>query len=62
MIQTQTYINIPDNSDGSKIMSILNLRRTNPEYVSLRDVVNGIVKDASPRIHIKIYDVEPQFL
>nr|ARW69373.1 ribosomal protein L14 [Polysiphonia sp.] len=53
MIQTQTYLNIADNSGARKIMCIRILGTNNPKYGKIGDIIVGVVKDASPNMSIK---------
>nr|YP_010619127.1 Ribosomal protein L14 [Pterosiphonia complanata]WAX03140.1 Ribosomal protein L14 [Pterosiphonia complanata] len=53
MIQTQTYLNIADNSGARKIMCIRVLGTNNPKYAKIGDVIIGVVKDASPNMPVK---------
>nr|YP_009293787.1 ribosomal protein L14 [Rhodymenia pseudopalmata]AOM64469.1 ribosomal protein L14 [Rhodymenia pseudopalmata] len=57
MIQTQSYLNIADNSGVRKIMCIRVLGTNNPLYASVGDVIVGVVKDASPNMSIKKSDI-----
>lgn len=57
MIQTQSYLNIADNSGARKIMCIRVLGSSNPSYASIGDIIVGVVKDASPNMPIKRSDV-----
>lgn len=57
MIQTQTYLNVADNSGARKIMCIRVLGTSNPNYAYIGDIVIGVVKDASPNMPIKRSDI-----
>jgi len=57
MIQTQSYLNIADNSGARKIMCIRVLGTSNPLYASIGDVIIGVVKDASPNMAVKRSDI-----
>nr|YP_009393568.1 ribosomal protein L14 [Bostrychia simpliciuscula]ARW62130.1 ribosomal protein L14 [Bostrychia simpliciuscula] len=57
MIQTQTYLNVADNSGARKIMCIRVLGSNNPNYASIGDTIIGVVKDASPNMPIKRSDL-----
>nr|YP_009732346.1 50S ribosomal protein L14 [Gracilaria textorii]YP_010197635.1 ribosomal protein L14 [Gracilaria flabelliformis subsp. simplex]QHS70979.1 50S ribosomal protein L14 [Gracilaria textorii]UAD86051.1 ribosomal protein L14 [Gracilaria flabelliformis subsp. simplex] len=57
MIQTQSYLNIADNSGARKIMCIQVLGSNNPSYASLGDIIIGVVKDALPNMPIKKSDI-----
>ena len=57
MIQTQSYLNVADNSGARKIMCIRVLGTSNPLYASIGDVIIGVVKDASPNMAVKRSDI-----
>nr|YP_009397489.1 ribosomal protein L14 [Dasyclonium flaccidum]ARW66675.1 ribosomal protein L14 [Dasyclonium flaccidum] len=57
MIQTQTYLNVADNSGARKIMCIQVLGTNNPNYARIGDIVIAVVKDASPNMPIKRSDI-----
>jgi large subunit ribosomal protein L14 len=57
MIQTQSYLNIADNTGARKIMCIRVLGTSNPLYASIGDVIIGVVKDASPNMGVKRSDI-----
>nr|YP_009237400.1 50S ribosomal protein L14 [Wildemania schizophylla]AKS28447.1 50S ribosomal protein L14 [Wildemania schizophylla] len=57
MIQTQSYLNVADNSGAKKIMCVRVLGTSNPSYASIGDVIIGVVKDASPNMPIKRSDL-----
>ena len=57
MIQTQSFLNVADNSGARKIMCIRVLGTSNPSYASIGDVIIGVVKDASPNMPVKRSDV-----
>nr|YP_009565167.1 ribosomal protein L14 [Gelidium galapagense]QBA96518.1 ribosomal protein L14 [Gelidium galapagense] len=57
MIQTQSYLNIADNSGARKIMCIQVLGSSNPKYAGLGDIIIGVVKDASPNMPVKKSDI-----
>jgi len=56
MIQTQTYLNVADNSGAKKIMCIKVLG-SNRRYANIGDVIIAVVKDASPNMPVKRSDV-----
>lgn len=56
MIQTQTYLNVADNSGARKIMSI-RILGGNRKFAGIGDVIIGVVKDATPNMPIKRSDV-----
>nr|YP_009313552.1 Ribosomal protein L14 [Galaxaura rugosa]SCW21806.1 Ribosomal protein L14 [Galaxaura rugosa] len=53
MIQTQSYLNVADNSGARKIMCIKVLGTSNPVYGFIGDVIIGVVKDATPNMTVK---------
>lgn len=57
MIQTQSYLNVADNSGARKIMCIGILGTNNPSYAHIGDIIIGVVKDASPNMTVKRSDV-----
>lgn len=57
MIQSQTYLNIADNSGARKIMCIKTLGSNNPNYAYIGDIIIGVVKDALPNMPIKRSDI-----
>nr|WMP11887.1 50S ribosomal protein L14 [Laurencia australis]WMP12098.1 50S ribosomal protein L14 [Laurencia australis] len=57
MIQTQSYLNIADNSGARKIMCIQILGTNNPNYAKIGDIIVGVVKDASPNTPVKRSDI-----
>jgi large subunit ribosomal protein L14 len=52
MIQTQTYLNVADNSGAKKIMCI-RILGGNKKYASIGDIIIGVVKDALPNMSVK---------
>ena len=56
MIQTQTYLNVADNSGARKIMCI-RIIGGNRKFAGIGDVIIGVVKDATPNMPIKRSDV-----
>nr|YP_010155990.1 ribosomal protein L14 [Cumathamnion serrulatum]QQY85368.1 ribosomal protein L14 [Cumathamnion serrulatum] len=57
MIQTQSYLNIADNSGARKIMCIRVLGSSNPSYAYIGDIIIGVVKDSLPNMPIKRSDI-----
>nr|YP_009315391.1 Ribosomal protein L14 [Yamadaella caenomyce]SCW23846.1 Ribosomal protein L14 [Yamadaella caenomyce] len=57
MIQTQSFLNVADNSGARKLMCIRVLGTSNPKYAGLGDIIIGVVKDASPNMNVKRSDV-----
>lgn len=56
MIQTQTYLNVADNSGARKIMCI-RILGGNRKFAGIGDVIIGVVKDATPNMPIKRSDI-----
>ena len=59
MIQTQTYLDIADNSGARRVMCIKVLGGSKRRYAGIGDVIKVTVKDAIPRGKVKkgeIYD------
>jgi large subunit ribosomal protein L14 len=48
MIQTQTYLNVTDNSGARKLICIRVLRASNWKYAHIGDVIIVVVKEAIP--------------
>ncbi len=57
MIQTQTILNVADNSGAKKVMCIRVLGGTGRRYASIGDVVVVSVKEAIPNAKVKKGDV-----
>ena len=57
MIQTQTKLNVADNSGAKKIMCIRILGGTRRRYGRIGDIIIASVKDAIPGANIKKGDV-----
>nr|YP_010986141.1 ribosomal protein L14 [Polyopes affinis]WOL37059.1 ribosomal protein L14 [Polyopes affinis] len=57
MIQTQSYLNVADNSGARKIMCIRVLGTSNPAYANIGDIIIAVVKDASPNMPVKRSDI-----
>lgn len=57
MIQTQTVLNVADNSGAKKVMCIRVLGGTGRRYASIGDVVVVSVKEAIPNAKVKKGDV-----
>jgi large subunit ribosomal protein L14 len=56
MIQTQTYLNVADNSGAKQIMCI-RILGGNKKYAQIGDVIIGVVKSATPNMPVKRSDV-----
>jgi large subunit ribosomal protein L14 len=57
MIQSQTYLNVADNSGARKLMCIRVLGGGNRRYAGIGDIIVAVVKDAIPNMAIKKSDV-----
>jgi large subunit ribosomal protein L14 len=57
VIQTQTYLNVADNSGAKKIMCIRVLGGGNRRYGFIGDRIIAVVKDAIPNMAVKKSDV-----
>lgn len=57
MIQTQTQLNVADNTGAKKIMCIKILGSNNPHFGKIGDIIIGVVKDASPNMTVKRSDI-----
>jgi large subunit ribosomal protein L14 len=57
MIQTETVLNVADNSGGKKVLCIRVLGGTRRRYASIGDVIVVTVKEAIPHAKVKKGDV-----
>ncbi len=57
MIQTETILNVADNSGAKKILCIRVLGGTRKRYASLGDIIVVTVKEAIPHAKVKKGDV-----
>ncbi len=57
MIQTQTYLNVADNSGARKLMCIRVVGAGNRRYGFVGDKIIAVVKDAIPNMGVKKSDV-----
>jgi large subunit ribosomal protein L14 len=57
MIQSESVLNIADNSGAKKILCIRVLGGTRRRYASIGDVIVGTVKEALPNAKVKKGDV-----
>lgn len=53
MIQTQTYLDIADNSGARRVMCIKVLGGSKRRYASVGDIIKVTVKEAMPRGRVK---------
>nr|YP_009540886.1 ribosomal protein L14 [Phacus inflexus]AYQ93322.1 ribosomal protein L14 [Phacus inflexus] len=56
MIQSQTYLNVADNTGAKRIMCI-NVLSSRSKYAKLGDIIVGVVKDAIPNMSLKKSDI-----
>jgi large subunit ribosomal protein L14 len=57
MIQTETVLDVADNSGARKVLCIKVLGGSRRRYASLGDVIVGSVKEATPNAKVKKGDV-----
>ena len=57
MIQTETMLNIADNSGARKVLCIKVLGGSKKRYARIGDIIKVTVKDAIPRGKVKKGDV-----
>ena len=57
MIQAQTYLHVADNSGARKVMCIRVLVGSKRKYARIGDTIIGVVKEATPNMHLKKSDV-----
>jgi large subunit ribosomal protein L14 len=53
MIQTQSYLNVADNSGARKLMCIRIINTNNCKYGNIGNTIIAVVKDAMPNMPIK---------
>ena len=53
MIQTQSMLDVADNSGARRVMCIKVLGGSHPPYAGLRDIIKDTVKEAIPRGKVK---------
>nr|YP_010933233.1 ribosomal protein L14 [Nitella hyalina]APP89426.1 ribosomal protein L14 [Nitella hyalina]WKT08465.1 ribosomal protein L14 [Nitella hyalina] len=53
MIQTQSYLNVADNSGARKLMCIRILKTSNCKYGNIGNTIIAVVKDAVPNMPVK---------
>lgn len=53
MIQSQSYLNVADNSGARKLMCIRVLGSNNRKYANIGDMIIAVVKEASPNMPLK---------
>jgi large subunit ribosomal protein L14 len=57
MIQTQTYLDVADNSGARKLMCIRVLGTGNRKYANVGDIIIAVVKEAVPNMPLKRSEV-----
>lgn len=57
MIQTESYLDIADNSGAKKVMCIKVLGGAKRRYAGIGDIIKVSIKDAAPRGKVKKGDV-----
>jgi large subunit ribosomal protein L14 len=53
MIQSQSYLNVADNSGARKLMCIRVLGSNNRKYANIGDMIIAVVKEAVPNMPLK---------
>jgi large subunit ribosomal protein L14 len=53
MIQSQSYLNVADNSGARKLMCIRVLGFSNRKYANIGDIIIAVVKEAVPNMPLK---------
>lgn len=53
MIQSQSYLNVADNSGARKLMCIRVLGSNNPKYAYIGDMIIAVVKETLPNMLLK---------
>ena len=53
MIQSRSMLNVADNSGAKRVMCIRVLGSSNRRYAGIGDLINVVVKDASPNMTVK---------
>nr|YP_009667475.1 ribosomal protein L14 [Cuscuta strobilacea]QCW07821.1 ribosomal protein L14 [Cuscuta strobilacea] len=57
MIQSQTHLNIADNSGARKIMCIRIIGSSNRRYAHVGDIIVAVIKEAVPNMPLKKSEV-----
>nr|YP_009413569.1 ribosomal protein L14 [Allotropa virgata]ASN78880.1 ribosomal protein L14 [Allotropa virgata]ASN78903.1 ribosomal protein L14 [Allotropa virgata] len=57
MIQTQTYLNVADNSGARKLMCIRILGASNRKYAYIGDIIVAVIKEAVPNMPLEKSEV-----
>nr|YP_009144912.1 ribosomal protein L14 [Euglenaria anabaena]AKJ83359.1 ribosomal protein L14 [Euglenaria anabaena] len=56
MIQSQTYLNVADNTGAQKVMCI-RILGSNSQYANIGDIIVAVVKEAVPNMAVKRSEV-----
>uniref|UniRef100_A0A7G8QCI4 50S ribosomal protein L14, chloroplastic n=5 Tax=Putranjivaceae TaxID=233879 RepID=A0A7G8QCI4_9ROSI len=57
MIQSQTYLNVADNSGPLKLMCIRIIGTSNRRYANIGDVIVAVIKEVGPDSSLEISEV-----
>nr|YP_010760350.1 ribosomal protein L14 [Cuscuta pacifica]WEY30313.1 ribosomal protein L14 [Cuscuta pacifica] len=57
MIQSQTYLNVADNSGARKIMCIRIIGSSNRRYAHVGDIIVAVIKEAVPNMTLEKSEV-----
>nr|AER45561.1 rpl14 [Agathis australis] len=57
MIQSQTYLNVADNSGARKLMCIRVLGASNRKYAHIGDIIIAIIKEVAPNMPLEESEV-----
>ena len=57
MIQSQSYLNVADNSGARRLMCIRVLGSSNRKYANIGDMIIAVVKEAVPNMPLKKSEV-----
>nr|QYB21130.1 ribosomal protein L14 [Austrotaxus spicata] len=53
MIQSQTYVNVADNSGARKLMCIRVIGASNRGYANIGDIIIAVIKEAAPNMPLE---------
>nr|QEG98407.1 ribosomal protein L14 [Burmannia itoana] len=57
MIQSQTLLNVADNSGAKKLMCIRIIGASNSQYAHIGDIIVAVIKDAVPNMSLERSEV-----
>lgn len=57
MIQTQTHLNVADNSGARELMCIRIIGASNRQYAHIGDIIVAVIKDALPNTSLERSEV-----